>query len=267
MNTINQEDYDEAGFDSLGVFDGKEEKKKSRGKVNIFIFALLAIFVLYVSMAHMLNIPEMPYLNMMKYPIHYAIALLLLTIPFLIFGRDIFQSGVKNAWHRTPNMDTLVTLGVLASFTYSLFSMFMIILDKNPMFYVENLYFESCCIIIFFIKLGRFIDGHSKEKTKEALKELVQITPNMALIKTADGDKEITIDEVKKGDILLCKPGMKIAVDGVIIKGDTHVDEAFITGESIPNKKSVGDKIVAGSINSMKQKKLVKIQLFLRLSD
>ena len=114
---------------------------------------------------------------------------------------------------------------------------------------VEKLYFESSAMIIYFIKLGRFIDKHSKEQTKEAIKKLVQITPQSALIKTNDGEKEITIDEVNKGDILICKPGMKVAVDGIIVSGEAHLDEAFITGESVPTKKSRNDKVIAGSIN------------------
>lgn len=238
----------EAGFESLGIFDGKEEKKSQRKTKTLIAFGILACVVLYVSMADMFHLPVIPFLDMMKYSVNYAVTLFILVIPFLFFGFDIFKGGIKNLLHKTPNMDTLVSLGVFASFFYSLFSMTMILLNKRPMFYVENLYFESCAIIIFFIKLGRYIDGRSKEKTKEALQELVQITPSMALLKVKDGEKEVTIDEVKKKDILICKAGMKVAVDGVIVKGETHVDEAFITGESIPSKKGKGDKVVAGSI-------------------
>jgi Cu+-exporting ATPase len=114
---------------------------------------------------------------------------------------------------------------------------------------VENLYFESSAMIIYFIKLGRFIESNSMEKTKEAIKELVQITPQSALIKIEDDEKEVTIDEVKKGDILICKPGMKVAVDGIIVKGSSHFEESFITGESKPSKKGKGEKVIAGSIN------------------
>ena len=144
-------------------------------------------------------------------------------------------------------MDTLVTIGVLASILYSTINLLLIILGNKEQ--VEYLYFESAAMILYFIKLGRFIDGHSKEKTKKAIKELVTITPETALLKTAEGEKEVTIDEVKKGDLLICKPGMKIAVDGVIIEGVTHLDEAFLTGESTPSKKQKNDKVIAGSIN------------------
>ena len=114
---------------------------------------------------------------------------------------------------------------------------------------VENLYFESCCIIIYLIKLGRYIDNISKEKTKDAIKGLVTITPDKAILKTTNGNKTVTLDEVKKGDILVAKPGVKIAVDGVIVEGKSYVNESFISGESTPVKKTVGDSVVAGSIN------------------
>ena len=120
-------------------------------------------------------------------------------------------------------------------------------LENNE--YVENLYFESVCIILYLIKFGRYIDGISKEKTKDTIKGLVTITPNKAILFINNKEKKVSIDEVKKGDILIVKPGNRFAVDGVIVKGSTHVDESFISGESIPIKKSINDKVVAGSIN------------------
>ena len=111
------------------------------------------------------------------------------------------------------------------------------------------LYFESSAIVIYFIKLGRHIDGLSKDKTKEAISKLVTITPNRATIKINGELKEVTIDEIKKGDIVVCKPGEKIAVDGIIVNGKAHLDESFITGESKPRLKEIDDKVIAGSIN------------------
>ena len=237
----------EAGFESLGIYGEVKEQKKSSGKIILIVFSLLSILVLYISMSHMINLPVIPFLNMMKFPINYSICLLILSIPYLIYGFDIFRNGYKNLIHKTPNMDTLVSIGVLSSFLYSVFGTIMIIIGKHQ--YVENLYFESACIVIFFIKLGRFIDSRSKEKTKEAIKDLVQITPTKAILKTSQGEKEVTIDEVKKDDILICKPGMKVAVDGIITGGSSYLDESFITGESVPTKKKMDDRVVAGSLN------------------
>ena len=237
----------EAGFESLGIYDEKKQEKKKSSKVILIVFSILSILVLYISMSHMVHLPVIPFLHMMKYPINYSLCLTILSIPYLFYGFDIFKNGYKNLIHKSPNMDTLVSIGVLSSFLYSLFGTIMILNGRHE--YVGNLYFESACIVIYFIKIGRFIDSKSKEKTKEAIKDLVQITPTKAILKTKAGEKEITLDEVKKGDILICKPGMKVAVDGVITNGSSHIDESFITGESIPVKKETGSSIVAGSLN------------------
>lgn len=236
----------EAGFESLGIYAEKKQEKKKSGKVILIVFSILSILVLYISMSHMVHLPVIPFLHIMKYPINYSLCLTLLSIPYLFYGFDIFKNGYKNLIHKSPNMDTLVSIGVLSSFLYSLFGTIMILNGRHE--YVENLYFESACIVIYFIKIGRFIDSKSKEKTREAIKDLVQITPTKAILKTTDGEKEITLDEVKKGDILICKPGMKVAVDGVITNDSSHIDESFITGESIPVKKETGSSIVAGSL-------------------
>ncbi len=236
----------ESGYKCGGIYNEKEENKKDNSKIYLIVLGMLAILIMYISMSHMINLPVIPFLNMMKHPITYSIVLCLLTIPYLVYGKAIIVSGIKNLIHRSPNMDTLVTLGVLVSFLYSVVNMILIILGNHIL--TKNLYFESVCMIILFIKLGKYIDKNSKEKTKEAIKELVSVTPESALLKVKDGGKKVTIDEVKVGDILIVKPGMKVAVDGEIVKGVAHFDESFITGESKPIKKTVGDKVVAGSI-------------------
>ena len=237
----------EAGFENLGVYNSKTENNYKKDKKLLIFFLILSIIILYISMSHMIGLPTILFLNPMKYPINYSILLFLMTIPFLVYGIDIFKSGYKNLIHKTPNMDTLVSIGVISSFIYSLFGMIMIILGNTS--YVETLYFESSAIVIFFIKLGRFIDSKSKEKTRDSIKGLVQVTPTNALLKKGNDEIEITIDEVKKGDILIAKPGMKIAVDGVIVKGETHLDESIITGEAMGRKKMINDKVIAGSLN------------------
>ena len=173
--------------------------------------------------------------------------LLVLTIAFFGYGYDILKNGYKNLIHKIPNMDTLVAIGVISSFIYSLYGMYMII--KGHMHYTMSLYFESTAIVIYFVKLGRHIDGISKNKTKDAIRKLVEITPNKAIIEVNGKQKEVTLDEIKKGDIVISKAGDKIAVDGEIIEGKTHLDESFITGESKPATKNVGDKVIAGSLN------------------
>ena len=249
---LNQKNIEEfvkkAGFKSLGLYtDIKTKNNAKNNKILFIIFLILAIVLMYVSMGHMVGLPTFEFLNMHTHPISYSIALLILTIPFIIYGFDIIKSGFKNLIHRAPNMDTLVAIGVLSSLLYSIYNMYMLIRGDSS--YVEHLYFESAAIVIFFIKLGRYIDGVSKDKTKEAIQKLVQITPKDATIKVEGKEKRVTIDEINKGDIVISKPGERISVDGEIIVGKTHLDESFITGESKPIVRTIGDKVIAGSIN------------------
>ena len=239
---------EEAGFRSLGIYNENNEKKQNKNeKVKFIIFSVLAVALMYISMGHMIGLPNFSFLDMHMHPLIYAGTLLALTIAFVVYGFDIIKSGCKNLIHKAPNMDTLVAMGVITSILYSLYGMYMI--AKGHHEYVENLYFESAAIVIFFIKFGRYIDGISKDKTKEAIQKLVQITPKEAVIKVNGEEKKVTIDEIKKGDIVVSKPGEKIAVDGKIITGKAHLDESFITGESKPASKTEGSKVIAGSIN------------------
>ena len=251
-NILNKEKLDEfvkqAGFKSLGEF--KEiniQKKNKTEKIKFIIFSILAIILMYISMGHMINLPIFEFLNVKLNPTNYAVCLCVFAIIFMIYGYDILKNGYKNLIHKSPNMDTLVGIGVLSSFLYSLYSMIMIM--KGYTENVHNLYFESTAIVIYFIKLGRYIDGISKDKTKEAIQKLIKITPNQAMIKIDGKEKKVTLDEIHKGDIVICKPGEKVAVDGEILEGTAHFDESFITGESKPSSKQKGDKIIAGSIN------------------
>ena len=236
----------EAGFESNGIYDASiKEKENEKNKILIIVFTILSILLMYISMGHMINLPTI--IEPTKYPIIYTSIQLLLSIIYLIYGKDILYSGYKNLIHKTPNMDTLVSIGVISSFTYSIYNSSLLILGNIDL--VHSLYYESTCIVIYFIKLGRYIDSKSKDKTSEAIKKLVSITPSIALKKIGDKELEISLDEINEGDILICNPGMKIAVDGTITKGSTHTDESFITGESIPIKKEKNDPVIAGSIN------------------
>lgn len=237
----------DAGFESLGIYDETKINKTNKSNKIIIPITFLTILVLYISMSHMLSLPSIPYLDMMKNPINYTISLLILTIPYLIYGFDIIKNGYKNLIHAHPNMDTLVFIGVLSSLIYSIYN--TILLLKGNTSLVDSLYYESCIVVIYFIKLGRQIETKNKEKTLDAIKELVTITPSYALLKVGNEVKKVTIDEIKENDILVCKPGMKLAVDGIITNGTTHIDESFITGESIPSKKGKGNKVIAGSLN------------------
>ena len=235
----------EAGYKSMGIYN--EENNNSNKTLYFIVNGLLALLVLYISMSHMINLPVIPFLHMMNHPINYSVCLFIFSLYFIYFGKDIIINGIRNIKYKSPNMDTLVMLGVISSFIFSTFNMIMILKGNNE--YVENLYFESVCVILYLIKFGRYIDGISKEKTKDAIKGLVTITPKVATLFTNGKELELSIDEVKKEDILIVKPGNRFAVDGIIVKGSSHVDESFISGEATPVKKIVNDKVVAGSIN------------------
>lgn len=249
---LNQEKIEEfikqAGFKSLGEFkEIKIESKSKKEKVKFIIFTILAIWLMYISMGHMIKLPTIPFLDPHTHPTNYMICLSILTISFMIYGFDIIKNGYKNLIHKTPNMDTLVGIGVITSFLYSLYNMYLVF--KGNTHAVMNLYFESTAIIIYFIKLGRYIDEVSKDKTKEAIQKLVKITPNTAVIKIDGEEKTVTLDEIHKGDVVISRAGEKIAVDGEITFGKAHLDESFITGESKPVSKEKGNKVIAGSIN------------------
>ena len=238
----------EAGFKSLGEFkEIKFEKKTKTEKVKFIIFTILAIILMYISMGHMINLPTIPFLDPHTNSTNYMISLLILTIGFMWYGFDILKNGYKNLIHKTPNMDTLVGIGVITSFLYSIYNMYLVLAGDHSQ--VMNLYFESASIVIYFIKLGRYIDGMSKDKTKEAIQKLVEITPQTATIKIKGEEKQVTLDEIHKGDIVISRAGEKIAVDGEIITGKAHLDESFITGESKPVSKETGSKVIAGSLN------------------
>ncbi len=247
INNLN-EFVRKAGFKSLGEFkEIKIEGKNKKEKIKFVIFTILAIILMYIAMGHMINLPTLSIIDINQNPIGYTICLFAFAIIFMIYGFDILKNGYKNLIHRTANMDTLVGIGVISSFLYSLYNMILFFRGNNEA--IHHFYFESVVMVIYFIKLGRYIDGISKDKTKEAIQKLVKITPESATIKINGKEKTVTIDEVHKGDILISKPGERISVDGEIIEGKAHLDESFITGESKPQAKSVGNKVIAGSIN------------------
>lgn len=236
----------EAGFQSLGEFKGVEDlESKKEDKTKYIVLGILIFIMMYLGMGEMLGLPIIPFLNM-DYPVLLSSVLLLITIVYLIFGFDILKSGFTNLIHRMPNMDTLVLFSVFFSLVYSLFGYVQIILGNLS--YMHHLYFESAAMVLYFVKLGRYIESFSKDQTKSAIRKLVQITPSKAIVKDGEKLTEVTIDEVSTGDTLVCRAGDKVAVDGTVTSGKTYVDESFITGESAPVLKTSGSKVIAGSI-------------------
>ncbi len=238
----------ESGYKSLGLYKEYDNTKLLNNKKRILLaFLPLVLLMAYLSFANMLKLPVPSIFNTSNHPKIFAITLFIISCIFIGYGLNIIINGLKNILRKKPNMDSLVTIGITSSFIYSTINLFQVLNGNYNL--VHNLYFDSVVMIIYLVKIGRYIDSISKEKTKDAIKDLVQITPLTALIKEDYKEKEITINEVKENMVLICKPGMKIAVDGIITKGITHTDESFLNGESLPVKKNVGDEVVAGSIN------------------
>lgn len=235
----------EAGFKSLGEKSRDGNAKYS--KLFLIQFAILAVVLMYISMGHMAGLPIPYVVDMMHNPIIYTVFEIIVTTFFLVWGIDIIVNGFKNIFHKMPNMDSLVGVGVLVNFAYSMFNAIKIF--KGMVHLVDNLYFESCAMIILFVKLGRYIDKNNKAKAVDSIKNLVTITPKNGIVKRNGKEVTVTINEIQKGDIVVCHAGEKIAVDGKIVSGQTHTDESFITGESKPVSKNVGDSVLAGSIN------------------
>ena len=172
---------------------------------------------------------------------------LLLTIPVVYAGRDFFIHGFKNLARKSPTMDSLIAMGASAAIIYSLYATYMTI-TVDPEYHM-NLYFESAGTIITLILLGKLLEARTKGQTSSAIKKLIGLQPKKAKIIENGVEKEVLIENIKVGDIIVVKPGEKIAVDGKIVSGNTSVDEAMITGESIPVSKNPGDKVIGGSIN------------------
>ncbi len=248
-NVLSKKDLEkfvlEAGFKSTGENNNKNSKNIEL--IKLIIFAILSIILMYISMGHMLKLPIPSFVNMEINPLGYGAILMILSIPFLFYGFDILKNGIKNIIHKMPNMDSLVGIGILVNFLYSMWN--LILVYEGDISKVHNLYFEASSMIILFVKLGRFIDKRNKSKTVDTIKNLVTITPKGGTILVDGKEKSVTINEIQKGDIVVCKPGEKIAVDGIIIKGKTHTNESFITGESKPVVKKAGSTVIAGSIN------------------
>lgn len=214
-----------------------------------FLFILM-----YLSMGHMMwnfSLPGFLEGN------HVAMGLiqLLLTIIIMVINQKFFISGFKSLWHRAPNMDTLVALGASAAFVYSTYALFAMTdaqVKGNMeavMSYMHEFYFESAAMILTLITVGKMLEAHSKGKTTDALKSLMKLAPKTATVQRDGKEMEVSIEEVNKGDIFVVLPGENIPVDGIVLEGSSAVNEAALTGESIPVDKAAGDSVSAATLN------------------
>lgn len=265
-----QSTFGNAGSIGRPAADGKQELQQKldadaramKWRLGISIGFLIPL--MYVSMHHMLKewfgIPVPAFIvNTMHgnaNAMNFALTQFLLLLPILYVNRKFFSVGFKTLAHRSPNMDSLIALGSGAALVYGIFAMYRISygLGYGDMAVVEHyshdLYFESSGTILTLITVGKYLESRSKGKTSEAITKLMNLAPKVAVLVTGDGqEKEVPTESLQKGDIFLVKPGSLVPVDGIVLEGNSSVDEAAITGESVPVEKQAGDHVVSATVN------------------
>ncbi len=242
------------GISESGDAPVKAKEKKLSGELIRLIISLLLVAVLmYVSMGHMAGLPLPPWLD--ENPVANAILQMLLSLLVMVINRRFFIGGVRGIINRSPNMDTLVSLGSFVSFSYSLYLLFAMTGDalsggSELHEYLHGLYFESAAMILALISLGKLLESRAKGKTTSAIERLIDMTPKTAILLTDGVEREIPLASLKVGDIFAVKPGARVPADGVVISGRSSIDESALTGESLPVEKSEGSSVYAATVNT-----------------
>ena len=243
---------DRAGFGAEVYVEQKKEEpkeddlKKTRNRLICNI--ILALPLLYICLGHMLpiHLPLPTFMDMNKAPLGFALVQMILTIIVLINGRKFYLVGFKALAKGNPNMDSLVAIGTGSAFLYSF--IMTIGIFKDPAC-VHNLYYESAAVVVTLVMLGKYMEGRSKGKTSEAIRKLMELAPDTAIVLRNEEQVEVPVEQVAIGELILIKPGSRIPLDGIVVEGNTSVDESMLTGESIPVEKEVGDEMIGGSVN------------------
>lgn len=249
---------DRAGFGAeLFIEKNKEEKAKAqehmekevqKTKRRLIANIILTIPLLYICMGHMLPIP-MPlpsFMDMHQHPMMFALVQTILTIIILINGRKFYIVGFKSLFKGNPNMDSLVAIGTGSAFIYSFI---LTVLIPNKPIHAHNLYYESAATVVTLVMVGKYMEGRSKNKTSEAIRKLMELAPDSAIVLREGEQLEVPVEQVVRGELILIKPGSRIPLDGIVVEGTTSVDESMLTGESIPVEKGPDDEVIGGSVN------------------
>ena len=225
----------------------KTKDESSKLLTRFIISLIFAVPLLIISMGHMVGMPLPKIIDSMMNPFNFALIQLVLTLPIVVAGYKFYKIGLKNLIQLSPNMDSLIAIGTLTAFFYSLFGMYMI--TQGDSSYAMHLYFESAAVILTLITLGKYLEAVSKGKTSQAIKALMGLAPKTATIERNGQELVLPIEEVLVGDIVIVKPGEKLPVDGVVLEGSSAVDESMLTGESIPVEKTEGSVVIGASLN------------------
>lgn len=243
-----------AGFKASLPDKTSESEKKVRAEkdsalaVKRLVFSVVfALPLFYISMGHMLGAPLPEIINPDRNPLSYAFTQLVLSVFVMLSGFGIYKNAFVAAVHKNVNMDTLISVGSIASFVYSVYSLVMI--SKGSSEHIHQLYFESAGMIITFILIGRYLESSSKRKTNSAVEKLMDLSPSTALVIVDGIEKEVSTDSLVPGDVIAVKSGMTVPVDGNVLTGNCSVDESALTGESLPVEKEINSEVFGGTIN------------------
>ena len=226
----------------------KKEKQLQSLKVRAWVSGVFAIVLLYMAMGEMIGLPLPQIIQPMEHPIVFSVTQLILVTPILWVGRSYFVNGFKALIRKHPNMDSLVALGTSAAILYSVWSTIRILAGEYH--YVMHLYVESAAVILAFITVGKYFETLTKGRTSQAIQSLVALSPKVATVIRDGKEVEVPVEELQIGEVVFVRPGEKIPVDGVIISGESFVDESMITGESVPVFKKEGSKVVGATLNT-----------------
>lgn len=218
--------------------------------IRLIVAAAFSLPILYLAMSHMIpgaGLPVPEFLNMHMHPLTFALVQMFLTIPVIIAGYQFYTKGFRLLLKRAPNMDSLIAVGTSAAFLYGIYAVIRIEGGQTDM--VEHLYFESAAVVVTMVMLGKFLEARSKGKTTEAIQKLFDLTPKTATVLVKGEEFTVFAENLKVGDQVVVKPGGSFPADGRVVAGGSSVDEAMITGESIPVNKEVGSEVIGGSIN------------------
>ncbi|NMA79422.1 MAG: heavy metal translocating P-type ATPase, partial [Clostridiales bacterium] len=231
------------------------DKEISNMKMRLIVSFIFLIPLMYISMGHMLNLPIPSFLVGTQNAVSFAFMQFLLSIPIIIVNRNYYIGGFKSLFRGAPNMDSLIAIGSGAALAYGIFAIFRIgyglgIGDIGIVnSYSSDLYFESAAMILALITLGKFLETRSKGKTSEAITKLMDLSPKTAIVERDGQEVEISVEDVVIGDIVVVRPGQNIPVDGIIVDGQSSVDQSALTGESIPVEKNIGDRVITATVN------------------
>ena len=254
------EKVSKAGFSASLIVEEEQNKQKEEEewqqqeeqlaavKRRVITAVCFAVPLLYISMGHMLpfTLPLPAFMEMDKNPLNFALAQLILTVPVLICGRRFYLVGIRSLLKGNPNMDSLVAIGTGSAFIYSLVMTIGIPGDHMK---AHQLYYESAAVVVTLVMLGKFMESRSKGKTSEAIRKLMELAPDTAILYENGTEREVETSTVAVGQHILIKPGSRIPLDGILVQGNSSVDESMLTGESIPVEKQTGDSVIGGSMN------------------